>query len=50
MTFSDVIRRHESIEQWILFLGTRRCGVAIAIPRHADITAICGRGDSNADS
>jgi len=48
MTFSDVIRRHESIKQWILFLGSRRCRVAVAIPRDTDVRAIRGRGNSNA--
>jgi hypothetical protein len=47
MTFSDVIRRHESIKQGILFLGSRRCRVAIAIPRYTDERAIRGRGNSN---
>ena len=48
MTFSDVIRRHESIKQRILFLRTRRCRVAVAKPRDADIRAIRGRDNSNA--
>ena len=51
MTFRDVIRGHESVEERVLFLSARRCGVPVPRPRDGGIGAIrrCGDADTRAD-